>query len=235
MKIQVQIRHELKGFDRQFRLQVAFATEARSVVLYGPSGAGKSLTMKAIAGLLNPEHGRIQVGDCVYFDSRTGLNFSPQKRRIGYLFQDYALFPHLSVAQNVAFSLAKGLRSPGKEDCQRIQPWLESMRIADLANSQPAQLSGGQRQRVALARALAAAPDLLLLDEPFSAMDHGLRAKIRMELRDLITASGAPLFMISHDPEDLAAFGDERLEIENGNILRSPQDVEVLQEDWPPT
>jgi molybdate transport system ATP-binding protein len=130
---------------------------------------------------------------------------------MGYLSQELALFPHLSVLENVAFSRSPGWKPPAREACEAVRPWLERLHIPDLAPARPAELSGGQRQRVALARALASGPDLLLLDEPFSALDHPLRSRLREELKALLLECSVPMLMISHDPDDQAMFGEAQV------------------------
>lgn len=219
MTIEINIRKHLQADERSFNLDIALRTDSNRVVLYGPSGAGKSLTLQAIAGLLTPDQGVIRLQKNTLFDSNAAICLAPQRRNVAYLFQDYALFPHLTVVQNVAFGLRSGsfkLRRP--HDHPAVQKWLTSFELSATANSYPHQLSGGQRQRVALARALVLEPDILLLDEPFSALDLTLRERMRRELSELQRRLSVPMMVITHDPADLALLGDEIFEIRNGRI-----------------
>jgi molybdate transport system ATP-binding protein len=220
MTVELAFRRSIVNAERRFELDVAFASRSRRVVLYGPSGSGKSLTLRAIAGLLTPDAGRITVNGRVLFDSATGVNLATQMRKVGYLFQDYALFPHLTVAQNVAFGLHAGLLNPhrGKVSGNALR-WLEVFELDMVASSYPSQISGGQKQRVALARALAAEPDILLLDEPFSALDPSLRVRMRSELATLQARLDLQLLIITHDPADAEALGEHVLEIRDGRIF----------------
>lgn len=219
MTLQVQVSKRLDTADRHFALDIGFSSASRRIALFGPSGAGKTLTLRAIAGLLRPERGRIVLGERTLFDAAAGIDVPPQQRRVAYLFQDYALFPHLTVAQNVAFGLARGWRNPprGKshDDAER---WLDAFGLQEIRGHYPAEISGGQKQRVALARALATRPDIVLLDEPFSALDPALRARMRAELRALQTSLEVPMLVISHDPDDVAALADHVMEIRDGRI-----------------
>ncbi len=222
MSFDVSIRRRVSGGGREFRLDVRFHAEARRTVIYGPSGAGKSLTLQAIAGLLKPDEGRIACDDLPLFDSAAGVNVPARERRFGYLFQDYALFPHLSVRQNIAFGLQRGWLNPPSKmavgAAGAVQRWLDAFELGAVAGQRPHQLSGGQRQRTALARALVNEPRALLLDEPFSALDPALRGRMRDELHALLERIDIPMLMITHDPEDLARFGDARLLLEDGVI-----------------
>ncbi|MDB5818587.1 MAG: molybdenum transporter ATPase [Rhizobacter sp.] len=204
---------------RRFTLALKFSTAATRTVIYGPSGAGKSLTLRLLAGLLRPDRGIIRLDGQSLFDSDRGIDVPPRHRQFGYLFQDYALFPHLTVRQNVAFGLTRGLINPGR--AHRSEPvarWLAAFHLDELADQMPADLSGGQRQRTALARALVNSPDALLLDEPFSALDPALRGRMRDELDELLARVGVPMVMITHDPEDLRRFGEHTLYLRNGAI-----------------
>lgn len=222
MPFNIDIRKTLQAGSRVFELKVQFQSSSQRVVIYGPSGAGKSLTLKAIAGLLTPDAGCIQLDGTSWFDSAAGINLPAQQRQVAYLFQDYALFPHLTVRQNVAFGARRGWRNPrpAVEDAA-VDYWLEVFELQALAHQYPAQLSGGQRQRTALARALVPRPRALLLDEPFAALDPALRARMRAELSDLQRRLAVPMVLITHDPEDVQAFGDHVLNLRDG-VLCSP-------------
>ncbi len=209
--------------EARFVLDVAFRRSASRLVLFGPSGAGKSLTLMAIAGLLRPEAGHVRVGGETLFDGTAHRFVKPRDRGFGYLFQDYALFPHLTVRQNVAFGLARGWLNPSRRATRprdpRVEAWLATLELDTLADRYPDQLSGGQRQRTALARALVAEPRALLLDEPFSALDADLRRRLREELRRLLDRVAIPLILISHDAEDVALFGEQVVTIERGRVV----------------
>lgn len=220
MTLDIQIRKIIRAPERSFELDVRLRSDAQCMVLFGPSGSGKSLTLQAIAGLITPDSGRIAFNDRVLFDAQAGIRLAPQQRRVAYLFQDYALFPHLTVAQNIGFGLRRGclhLRRPGEHPL--VRHWLSAFRIENTAASYPAQLSGGQRQRVALARALAAQPDLLLLDEPFAALDQSLRQHMRDELKEMQQRLALPMLIITHDPADVTALGDVVFDMQDGKII----------------
>jgi molybdate transport system ATP-binding protein len=205
---------------RRFELRVGFRSRARRLVLLGPSGAGKTQTLKAIAGLVRPERGRIAIEGRVLFDSQARVDLSPQRRALAYLFQDYALFPHLTVRQNLAFGLHGGWLNPGRRhEPPEVRRWLRAFSIEELADHHPDQLSGGQRQRVALARALVARPSALLLDEPFSALDAQLKGRLRNELLALLDQIDLPVILITHDEADAKAVGGEALQIEAGRLV----------------
>jgi molybdate transport system ATP-binding protein len=219
MQIKVDISKTLRSDTRTFQLDVRFESASPRVVIYGPSGAGKSQLLKAVAGLMTPDRGRIELAGRSLFNSNGGIDVASQQRQVGYLFQDYALFPHLNVRQNIGFGLQRGWRNPlSRVDGQHISYWLQAFELDHVAQQYPHQLSGGQRQRVALARALAPQPSALLLDEPFAALDPGLRERMRAELDALQRRLAIPMMLITHDPEDVRVFGEHVLRMENGCI-----------------
>jgi len=220
MNIQVDIEATLGGAERSFHLRTAFEASGNAVVLFGPSGSGKTITLQAIAGLMRPAGGRVELGGRVLFDSRSRVDLPPRKRGLGYLFQHYALFPHMTVAANVGFSLNPGC--PGRlSHAQRdqVSEMLANFGLSPLAGERPARLSGGQRQRVALARAIIARPSALLLDEPFSALDPILRIRMRRELTSTLERFGVPMVLITHDPDDVAAFASTLVVYHQGRVI----------------
>lgn len=228
MSFEIRLRRQLppaRGHSGPgFALDVNLRTDARSLVIHGPSGAGKSLTLQAVAGLLRPDEGLVRVAGETLFDSTAGLDRPSRERRLGYLFQDYALFPQLDVRQNIAFGLQRGWRNPPRSaDDERVRRWLALMELDGVAGQLPHQLSGGQRQRTALARALITEPRALLLDEPFAALDPALRERLREELAQLLSRLQIPMLMITHDAEDLARFGEARVQLQDGRVV-SAQD-----------
>jgi molybdate transport system ATP-binding protein len=203
---------------RSFALELALEVGTETVALVGPSGAGKSTVLRAIGGLVRPERGRITLGDEVLFDSEARVFVPPERRRVGLVFQEYALFPHMNVADNVAYG--------GRE---RSAELLARFHIAHLAGAKPGQLSGGERQRVALARALARDPAVLLLDEPLSALDAHTRAGVRAQLQELLRELGLPTLLVTHDFEDAAALADRVGVIVDGRILQVGTPSELLE------
>jgi len=223
MSFDVDIRKTMRSERRSFELRVRFSTQARRSVIYGPSGAGKSLTLQAIAGLITPDEGRVAFAGETLFDHAAGIDVPARQRGFGYLFQDYALFPKLNVRQNVAFGMQAGLRNPSAQvGGDAVERWLRAFELVDVAQQRPHELSGGQRQRTALARALVHSPRALLLDEPFSALDPELRERMRAELDGLLQRIDIPVLMITHDPDDLAWFGDAALYLRDGAITERP-------------
>jgi molybdate transport system ATP-binding protein len=217
LQLDLDIDTTLRSARRSFRLRVQFASSSRRIVILGPSGAGKSLTLRAIAGLMTPARGHVRLAGRTLFDAGAGINLTPQQRNVAYLFQDYALFPHLTVRQNVGFGLVRGWRNPGLEQQHAaVDHWLQQFDLQHLAHQFPDQISGGQRQRTALARALAAEPGALLLDEPFAALDRTLRVTLRRELDQLQQSLGLPMILITHDPDDASWFGGDVLNLRDG-------------------
>jgi ABC-type sulfate/molybdate transport systems ATPase subunit len=202
---------------RSFRLELALALGRETFALVGPSGAGKTTVLRAVAGLAKPEHGHVRLGGEVLFDSAAGINVPPEDRRVGFVFQDYALFPHMTVAQNVSYG-ARG----------RASELLERFRIAHLAGARPGELSGGERQRVGLARALAREPGVLLLDEPLSALDSHTRAALRLELRGLLDDLDLPVLLVTHDFHDAAVLADRVAALADGRVRQVGTPSELI-------
>ncbi|HRO58856.1 MAG TPA: ATP-binding cassette domain-containing protein [Burkholderiaceae bacterium] len=215
----IDLRKRLQHAGRRFELEVRFASDARRLVLFGPSGAGKTQTLRMIAGLGTPDAGHVRVAGRTLLDRAAGVDVPARKRGMAYLFQDYALFPHLTVVQNIAFGVQRGWLNAGREPRhEAVDRWLRSFELTAVARQYPEQLSGGQRQRTALARALVAQPQALLLDEPLAALDPALRARLRDELADLQVELDIPLLIITHDEADVHRFGDEAFEMAAGRI-----------------
>ncbi|MPZ14390.1 MAG: ATP-binding cassette domain-containing protein [Chloroflexi bacterium] len=198
-----------------FTLDVRFTTHAAITALIGPSGSGKSQTVRAVAGAMRPDRGRIALDGDVLFDAELGVDIPPQDRHVGYVPQNYALFPHLDVSRNVGFGLR---RARSREARERVSQMIASVGLGGLEHRAPRQLSGGQQQRVALARALVLQPRMLLLDEPFAALDAQIRGALRQELADLQARLGFRALLVTHDPEDLVLAG-ERFVYESGQIM----------------
>ena len=216
----IDVRRKFEHAGRRFELDARFASQARRLILFGPSGAGKSQTLKAIAGLTTPDAGHVRLGGRTLWDRNARIDLPARERRLGYVFQDYALFPHLTVAQNVGFGLAAGLRNPGRHAKQpQVLRWLDAFGLTPFAHHYPEQLSGGQRQRTALARALVTEPGALLLDEPFAALDTVLRSHLRQELAGWLDRLCLPMILITHDPADVESLGDEVVTLSEGRVL----------------
>jgi molybdate transport system ATP-binding protein len=203
--LSVSVTHRL----RAFALDVALGVGDETFALVGPSGAGKSSLLRAIAGLLRPDHGHIAVDDRVWLDTDRGVDLPVERRSVGFVFQEYALFPHLDVERNIGYG--------GRANAHRL---LESFGLTALARERPTRLSGGERQRVALARALARDPDVLLLDEPLGALDAQTRAHVRAELRSHLRTTGLPTLLVTHDYEDAAALADRVGVLVGGELVQ---------------
>jgi molybdate transport system ATP-binding protein len=199
----------------RFALDVAFEVPAGAVALVGPSGAGKTLTLRVIAGLLRPESGRVACAGRVLLDTAAGVDVPARARRVGYVFQQFALFPHLTLAANVAYGLHD---RPAPERAARVDELLGLVGLAGRARHLPRELSGGEQQRAALARALAPRPAVLLLDEPFSAVDAPRRAGLRAVLRDVRARVGVPMVLVTHDPADALALAETVVLMDGGRV-----------------
>jgi molybdate transport system ATP-binding protein len=212
-----------------FTLEVAWTAAEGVVVLFGPSGSGKSLTLRCLAGLERPDGGRIVINGRTFFDTGTGVNLAPQARRLGYVFQGYALFPHLTVGQNVAF----GLRGrPRSERRQRVAEVIARLGLDGLEHRAPRELSGGQQQRVALGRALAVDPELLLLDEPLSALDAPLRRQLRDDLERTLRDWRIPAVLVTHDLAEAYQLADRVIVYDHGRVIQASSKAEFL---WQPS
>ena len=220
--LDVRIRKQLTP---SFGLDVSFSLYSGITILFGASGAGKTTLLDCIAGLSAPDSGRIAFGTTVFFDSEQRINVPAGQRRVGYVFQDLALFPHLSVEANVAYGLA-GLSA--EERKHRVERTLNSLGIASLRNRRPAQLSGGERQRVALARALVTEPSILLLDEPLAALDLPVRMKIADDLRRLVQDLPIPVLYVTHNRDEVFMLGENLLVLENGKLIAQGTPHQVL-------
>lgn len=209
--LEVQIYKKLAEFD----LDISFQVNDNILGLMGASGSGKSMTLKCIAGIETPDQGRIVLNNRVLFDSEKKINVPIQKRNVGYMFQSYALFTNMNVYENISV----GLRARKVKDVDIVvQKVMQQFRIFELASRYPKQLSGGQRQRVALARLIAYEPDVLLLDEPFSALDEDLKKDLLQELKSELQIS-KPVIFVSHDKEEVNELCDLKYKIKQGEII----------------
>ena len=224
MALVLEVRKALPGFT----LDVAWEAGDEVVTLFGPSGAGKTLTLQCLAGLVRPDSGRIVVNGTVFFDGARGVDLPTQRRRLGYVFQGYALFPHLSVRDNVAYGLHHLTASARRERTREV---LERLGLADLAARRPRELSGGQQQRVALGRALAPDPALILLDEPLSALELPLRQALRDDLRAVLAEWRTAAVLVTHDFTEAYRLGDRIVVYEAGRVIQTAPRAELL---WQP-
>lgn len=209
------------GFSLELELRLS---PGETVVLVGPSGSGKTTCLRAVAGLARPQKGRIAVGGRTLLDTSRRLDLPPWRRRVAVVFQDYALFPHLTVEQNVCYGLERG---PGAR--RRAREWLDALEIAGLADRKPRQLSGGQQQRVALARAAAADAEVLLLDEPFGSLDAATRRSVRGELQRFLQRVHRTTLLVSHDYLDALTLGDRIAVLEDGRLTQVGPREEALR------
>lgn len=217
MKLWVDIEKRLPGFH----LQVQFAADAEATALLGASGCGKSMTLRCIAGVERPDKGRICLGDRVLFDSEAGIDLPPQQRRVGLLFQSYALFPHMTLEQNVACGLRQDKTLSKAERAARCAAMIQKLGLSGLEKRLPGQLSGGQLQRAALARILVGQPEALLLDEPFSALDSFLREEVEAQLAALLAEFDRPALLVTHNRDEAYRLCPALAVLEKGRVLRS--------------
>lgn len=211
--LDIRIRKQL----RDFVIDLEFVVPGGLTVLFGRSGAGKSMTLACIAGLAAPDAGRIVVNGHTFYDSQSGVNLPPQQRRVGYVTQDYLLFPHLTVWQNIAFGLVKQSSHEKEVIVREALTWLG---LEQLARQKPRELSGGQQQRVALARALVTRPQVLLLDEPFSALDNPTRTRLRKDLLELQKELAVPVLFVTHDLAEALLLGEHMAVVADGKLLQ---------------
>ena len=230
----------IKKQYRSFTLDMNFELDGRRVGILGASGSGKSMTLRSIAGILTPDEGRIVLGDRVLFDSSGHINLRPQVRNVGYLFQNYALFPNMTVRENIMVGLETQRRSVGslkennksagglfsrrkvfkEEKNRRADEMIEKFKLTGLEDRLPRQISGGQQQRVALARIMAYSPDVILLDEPFSALDWFLKDRMQLELTEMLKDYEGMVIMVSHDRDEIYRFSEELLIVDEGKVVK---------------
>lgn len=225
MSLHAEISLQREAFTLDIALQAA---AGETLALLGPNGSGKSTTLRCLAGLEQPTRGAIDISGTVVDDPSRGIDVPPEGRSVGFVFQDYLLFPHMSVLDNVSF----GPRSRGASRRQAeasARDWLARLEIADLADRKPRQLSGGQAQRVALARALVTEPDLLLLDEPLAALDAGTRSAVRSLLRRHLADFAGTVVLVTHDPMDAMVLADRAVVLEEGRIVQTGTPAEIAR------
>jgi molybdate transport system ATP-binding protein len=210
-----------------FALELEFQAAAGVTVLFGPSGSGKTLTLDSIAGFVRPDDGRILLDDEILFDGAAGVSLAPQARNCGYVFQNYALFPHMTLRQNLEFAAE---RRPRLERHRRVNEMLERFRLVDAAGRRPHEVSGGQRQRCSIARALIGAPKLLLFDEPAQGLDAPLRAEFYEVLRQVRTDFKTPMLLVTHDLDECFALGEEMLVLREGRLVQSGPPSAILDQ-----
>lgn len=209
MELKLEIKKKLPSFT----LDLKFQSSSKAIGIIGESGSGKTLTLKVLSGLVEPDHGFVSLGSSSFYDSNRNIFLPPEKREIGYMFQSYALFPHMTAYENVEFVIKAG------EKRDKVKDLLQAVYLWDRKDHYPSELSGGQKQRLALARILATSPRLILLDEPFSALDKKLRWKMELEIISLIKDFNIPLILVSHDSEEIYRIGEEVLVLKDGKIV----------------
>lgn len=219
--LDISLRKRLPGFN----VEVDLSVDEELLVLFGPSGAGKSLVLKMISGIVEPDAGRVAVANETLFDSGTGVNLPMRMRKVGHLFQDYALFPHMTVSENIAYGIGGGNKDEARK---KVGELITVMRLSGLEKRYPQELSGGQKQRTALARTLAAGPRVLLLDEPFSALDYQVREKLRADLLNIHRIYPITTVLVTHDLEEAFMLGKRIAVINNGTIEQAGTQEDVF-------
>ncbi|HEY6373328.1 MAG TPA: molybdenum ABC transporter ATP-binding protein [Candidatus Sulfotelmatobacter sp.] len=224
-RLQVSLRKHLPSEEREFSLEVEFQVAPGFTILFGPSGAGKTTLLDCVAGLAKPDSGRIAIGDRVWFDAAQHTDLPVAKRRAGYVFQNLALFPHLTIEKNVQYGLT---HLPPAERVEQATAILQAFRIPHLASRYPREISGGESQRAALARTLVTAPAVLLLDEPLAALDASTKTKIIDDLRAWNQAHRIPILSVTHSPEEVFALGERVIVLDAGRIVVQGTPHEVI-------
>jgi len=225
MGLSLHLKKKVKGFN----LDIAWEINNELAVLFGYSGAGKSMTLQLIAGLLIPDDGFVRIGSTTMFDNSKRINVPSQQRHLGYVFQDLALFPHMTALENILYGSSNTGKSEKKE---RAAEMIGAFHLEGLEEKYPSELSGGQKQRVAFARALMRKPYALLLDEPFSALDNPLRMEMRQFLKDIKKKVDVPIVFVTHDPAEAYAVADTMIVYSNGTILQTGTPKEIFEEPW---
>ena len=223
MTLSVDIRKRLSD---QFELDIAFDLAPGVTIVFGESGAGKSTVLRCIAGLTRPDEGQLLLGDRVLFDARTGIDVEPSRRQVGFVFQHLALFPHLTAADNIAYGMA---HLPPSARRERIASIAASFRIGHLLERRPGEISGGERQRVGLARSLVTDPEVLLLDEPLSALDYGTQSRIMADLQQWNEARRIPILYVTHSQREVFALGERVVVLQGGTILADGTPQQVME------
>lgn len=221
MSLSIEIKKKLDNFT----LDIQLASNAKKIGILGASGCGKSMTLKSIAGIVTPDNGKIQIGEKIFFDSGKKINVKPQNRNAGYLFQNYALFPNMTVEKNIA----AGLRGKKEEKEKRVREMIEKFRLQGLEKRLPGELSGGQQQRTALARIMAYEPEMILLDEPFSALDIYLKDNLQREMEMMLEDYKGIVILVSHNRDEVYRFCEETVILDQGRVIVSDETKRLFQ------
>ncbi|HIT89585.1 MAG TPA: ATP-binding cassette domain-containing protein [Candidatus Merdenecus merdavium] len=222
MSLEVKIKKKVKGFE----LDVDFQVDQDTFGILGASGCGKSMTLKCIAGIMTPDSGFIKLNDKVLYDSKNKINLKPQERNVGYLFQNYALFPNMTVLENIGV----GYKGDKEEKDQKVKEMMEMFHLEELKSKYPKQLSGGQQQRAALARMLIYEPDIMLLDEPFSALDMYLKEELQLQLSDLLRKVDKETIIVTHDRDEVYKLCNRLMVIDHGKVLACEDTKEMFHD-----